>query len=112
MPTIEDERLVTAVAEHMRSHGLFTISTPQFDMIAHQLGYINGPRFVGYLKTPEGRAFFEKMWFKKRVPVREEKLSVEEKRKIVAEFKEIMGREPTVAETYELYAEEVRLLRR
>ena len=125
MATITDEEFVSQVAEYVASIPINTFVrmkpgalTEPILAMAKEKGYEDGPRFVRYFKTPEGQAFYMERYrldLEARKPkVKEVKilLSEEEKGRVIREFKQVMGREPTVAEMYELFAEESKLKRR
>ena len=125
MATITDEEFVSQVAEYVASIPISTFVrmkpgalTEPILAMAKEKGYEDGPRFVRYFKTPEGQAFYMERYrleLEARKPkVKEVKilLSEEEKGRVIREFKQVMGREPTVAEMYELFAEESKLKRK
>ena len=125
MAIITDEEFVSQVAKYVASIPISTFVrmkpgalTEPILAIAREKGYEDGPRFVGYFKTPEGQAFYMERYrleLKARRPppeAAELALTQEEKRWVISEFKQVMGREPTPPEIYELYAEELKLKRK
>jgi len=115
---VTDEEFASQVAEYVASIPVSTfvrmkpgvLHEPILAM-AKAKGYEDGPRFVRYFKTPEGQAFYMER-YRLELEARKPKLSEEEKGRVIREFKQVMGREPTPAEMYELYAEELKLKRK
>ncbi len=117
---VTDEEFVSQVAKYVASIPVSTfvrmkkgaLVEPVLAM-AKEKGYENGTRFMRFLKTPGGQAFYldrYRLELKTRRPPRAElALTQEEKSGVFSEFKQIMGREPTPAELEELYAEELKL---
>ena len=117
---VTDEEFVSQVAEYVASIPVSTflrmkpgvLHEPILAMTKEK-GYEDGPRFVRYMKTPEGQAFYMQRYRLAREarqpPARVEVLTEEEKRGVIDEFKQLMGREPTQQEMYELFAEESKL---
>ncbi len=117
---VTDEEFVSQVAEHVASIPVSTfvrmkpgvLHDPILAM-AKERGYEDGPRFVKYMKTPEGQAFYMNRYRlareARKAAARVETLTEEEKRGVIDEFKQLMGREPTQPEMHELFAEELKL---
>jgi len=117
---VTDEEFASQVAKYVASIPVSTFVrmkpgaiTGAILTLAREKGYEDGPRFVRYFKTPEGQAFYIERYKLEleahKPPIREVGLTTKEKEKVVAEFKQLMGREPTQPEMYELYAEELKL---
>ena len=120
---VTDEEFASQVAKYVASIPVSTFVrmkpgaiTEGILAMAREKGYENGPRFVRYFKTPEGQAFYMDRYKleleARKPPIREVGLTTKEKEGVVAEFKQVMGREPTPAEMYELFAEEAKLKRK
>ena len=115
---VTDEEFASQVAKYVASIPVSTFvrmkpgaMDEDIRAMAREKGYADGPRFVRYFRSPEGQAFYMEKYrlaLEARKPIPELVLTPEEKSGVVREFKEIMGREPTPTEMYELYAEELK----
>ena len=119
---VTDEEFASQVAKYVASIPVSVFVrmkpgaiTEDILAMAREKGYQNGPRFLRYFKTLEGQAFYMERYrleLRTRRPIPELALTQEEKRRVVSEFKQVMGREPTPPEMYELYAEELEFKRK
>lgn len=126
---VTDEEFVSQLAKDMAAItqtpsqvGAFLRRGPEkakelIEAEAKKKGYIDGPRFERYLQTLEGMLFYMN-----KLTLERERLGVipkwlgiaparvllteEEKEGVISQFKQLMKREPTVAEKSELFAEE------
>ena len=118
MITITDEEFASQVAKYEASIPASVFArmkpgalTEPILALAREKGYEDGPRFARYFKTPEGQALYMNRYRLELKARRPPPLTQEEKSRVSSKFKQIMGREPTPAEAYELYAEEEKLKR-
>ena len=116
---VTDKEFASQVAKYVASIPISTFVrmkpgaiTEGILAMAREKGYEDGPRFVRYFSTPEGQAFYMERYRLEMQARRPPPLTQEEKSEVVSEFKHLMGREPTPAEMYELYAEEAKLKRK
>jgi len=119
---VTDEEFASQVAKYVASIPVSTFvrmkpgaMDEDIRAMAREKGYADGPRFVRYFRSPEGQAFYMEKYrlaLRTRRPIpptrAELELTPEEKSGVVREFKQLLGREPTPAEIYELYAEELK----
>ena len=120
MNPVTDEEFVSQIAEYVASNPQKVAEgdpsvTEDFLAMAKRKGYEDSGRLKRFLLTPGGMAFTEERLRLARetkvLPAKFQALAAKEKQRVNNEFREITGREPTLAEREELYSEELKLKR-